>query len=326
MRDKRKLKCLKYEVKIVIYVAASFMLRNLGCKKHSSTNQVLRNAHLGGRLLQYRECNTINKTMVNRTSKEKKVVIKVMDMVAGYGEDIILDHINFEVYEGEIFVILGGSGCGKTTLLKHLIGLNHPMDGNIVINGTDITGDKGRNLQQVLRECGILFQSGALFSSMTIAENVALPIQEHTNLPASSIDNIVKMKLAQVSLTGYENHLPSEISGGMRKRAGLARAMALNPKILLFDEPSAGLDPVTSAELDQLIIRLNRCYGTTMVIVTHELPSIFTVAHRVIMLDKRVKKIIAEGSPHYLRDNSQNPFVRQFFNREIESDNDLLRN
>ena len=233
--------------------------------------------------------------MINKAVKEKKVAIKVMDMVAGYGEDVILNHLNFEVYEGEIFVILGGSGCGKSTLLKHLIGLNHPMSGNIVINGVDITDDKGDNLQRVLRECGILFQSGALFSSMTVADNVALPIQEHTDLPASSIDNIVKMKLAQVSLTGYENHLPSEISGGMRKRAGLARAMALNPKILFFDEPSAGLDPVTSAELDQLIIRLNRNYGTTMVIVTHELPSIFSVAHRVIMLDKRVKKIIAEG-------------------------------
>jgi phospholipid/cholesterol/gamma-HCH transport system ATP-binding protein len=264
--------------------------------------------------------------MVNKPVEEKRVSIKVMDMVAGYGEDVILNHINFEVYEGEIFVILGGSGCGKSTLLKHLVGLNQPMAGNIVINGIDITGDKGGNLQQVLRECGILFQSGALFSSMTVAENIALPMQEHTDLPASSIDNIVKMKLAQVSLTGYENHLPSEISGGMRKRAGLARAMALNPKILFFDEPSAGLDPVTSAELDQLIIRLNRSYGTTMVIVTHELPSIFSVAHRIIMLDKRVKKIIAEGSPHYLRDNSQNPFVRQFFNREIESDNDILRN
>jgi len=264
--------------------------------------------------------------MINKAVKEKKVAIKVMDMVAGYGEDVILNHLNFEVYEGEIFVILGGSGCGKSTLLKHLIGLNHPMSGNIVINGVDITDDKEDNLQRVLRKCGILFQSGALFSSMTVADNVALPIQEHTDLPASSIDNIVKMKLAQVSLTGYENHLPSEISGGMRKRAGLARAMALNPKILFFDEPSAGLDPVTSAELDQLIIRLNRNYGTTMVIVTHELPSIFSVAHRVIMLDKRVKKIIAEGSPHYLRDNSQNPFVRQFFNREIEPENSLLRN
>ncbi|MCP4413106.1 MAG: ATP-binding cassette domain-containing protein, partial [Gammaproteobacteria bacterium] len=157
--------------------------------------------------------------MINKPVKEKKVAIKVMDMVAGYEEDVILNHINFEVYEGEIFVILGGSGCGKTTLLKHLIGLNQPMDGNIVINGIDITDDRGDNLQQVLRECGILFQGGALFSSMTVAENVALPIQEHTNLPASSIDNIVRMKLAQVSLTGYENHLPSEISGGMRKRA-----------------------------------------------------------------------------------------------------------
>ncbi len=254
--------------------------------------------------------------MINKLAKEKRVAIKVMEMVAGYGEDIILNRINFEVYEGEIFVILGGSGCGKSTLLKHLIGLNRPMGGNIVIDGVDITDDKGGNFQQVLQQCGILFQSGALFGSMTVAENVALPIQEHTDLPASYIDNIVKIKLAQVSLAGYENHLPSEISGGMRKRAGLARAMALNPKILFFDEPSAGLDPITSAELDQLIIRLNRSYGTTMVIVTHELPSIFTVAHRVIMLDKRFKNIIAEGSPQYLRDNSQNTYVRQFFNRE----------
>ncbi len=263
--------------------------------------------------------------MADKTVK-KRVSIKVMDMVAGYEKEVILNRINFEVYEGEIFVILGGSGCGKTTLLKHLIGLNRPMDGNIEINGIDISGDKSDNLQQVLRECGILFQGGALFSSMSVAENVALPIHEHTDLPASSIESIVKMKLAQVSLTGYENHLPSEISGGMRKRAGLARAMALNPKILFFDEPSAGLDPVTSAELDQLIIRLNRNYGTTMVIVTHELPSIFSVAHRVIMLDKRVKKIIAEGSPQFLRDNSQNPFVRQFFNREIKPDANILSN
>lgn len=254
--------------------------------------------------------------MINKPEKEKRVTIKVTEMVAGYEEDIILNRINFEVFEGEIFVILGGSGCGKSTLLKHLIGLNRPMAGNIIIDGVDITGNKRGNLQKILLKCGILFQSGALFGSMTVAENVALPVQEHTDLPASYIDNIVKMKLAQVSLTGYENHLPSEISGGMRKRAGLARAMALNPKILFFDEPSAGLDPVTSAELDQLIIRLNRCYGTTMVIVTHELPSIFTVAHRVIMLDKRFKSIIAEGSPLNLRDNSQNPYVRQFFNRE----------
>ncbi len=263
--------------------------------------------------------------MANKTAK-RRVSIKVMDMVAGYGEDVILNHINFEVYEGEIFVILGSSGCGKTTLLKHLIGLNHPLSGNIVINGIDITGDQRGNLQRVLRECGILFQSGALFSSMTVAENVALPMHEHTDLPTSYINNIVKMKLAQVRLNGYENYLPSEISGGMRKRAGLARAMALNPKILFFDEPSAGLDPVTSAELDHLILRLNRSYGTTMVIVTHELPSIFSVAHRVIMLDKRVKKIIAEGSPQHLRDNSQNPYVSQFFNRKIESDDDILRN
>jgi len=248
----------------------------------------------------------------------RNAIINVRDMVAGYGEDIILDRISFDVYEGEIFVVLGGSGCGKSTLLKHLIGLIRPQSGQVVIDGGDISNCDENTLQKILRKVGVLYQSGALFGSMTLAENVALPIEEFTDLPKKSIDTLVKMKLNLVNLGGYENYLPSEISGGMKKRAGLARAMALNPKMLFFDEPSAGLDPVTSAEIDDLIIRLNKSLGTTMVIVTHELQSIFAVSHRVIMLDKRFKGIIAEGDPRYLRDYSQNTFVKHFFNRQAE--------
>ena len=244
----------------------------------------------------------------------REVVIQVRDLVAAYGEQIILDNVSFEVYEGEIFVILGGSGCGKSTLLKHLIGLLPPHSGEVLIDGDDISECDEVTFQHILRKVGVLYQSGALFGSMTLAENIALPIKEYTDLPQESVDILVSMKLHLVDLDGYENHLPSEISGGMKKRAGLARAMALNPKILFFDEPSAGLDPVTSAELDKLIIHLNRSLGTTMVIVTHELRSIFTVAHRVIMLDKSTRGIIAEGDPKYLRDHTQNQFVNSFFN------------
>ncbi len=245
-------------------------------------------------------------------------VIQVRNLVAGYGEDVILRDVSFDVYEGEIFVILGGSGCGKSTLLKHLIGLIRPMGGEVVIDGDDLSNCDEGSFHAVLRKIGVLYQSGALFGSMTLAENVALPIREYTGLPAESVEALVRMKLALVHLDGFEGHLPSEISGGMKKRAGLARAMALNPKILFFDEPSAGLDPVTSAGLDNLIIQLNRILGTTMVLVTHELQSIFKVAHRIIMLDTRAQGIIAEGDPHYLRDHSQNRFVKQFFNREPE--------
>ena len=247
---------------------------------------------------------------------EKHKIIQVRDLIVGYGTDIILENISFDVLEGEIFIVLGGSGCGKSTLLKHLIGLSSPLSGQIRIDGEDISNCNEVKFKKVLRKIGVLYQSTALFGSMTIAENVSLPIKEYTDLPQKSVDTLVKMKLNMVNLKGYENHLPSEISGGMRKRAGLARAMALNPKILFFDEPSAGLDPVISVELDNLIIHLNKSLGTTMVIVTHELQSIFNVAHRVIMLDKQTKGIIAEGNPKHLKDHSENPFVRNFFNRK----------
>jgi phospholipid/cholesterol/gamma-HCH transport system ATP-binding protein len=250
---------------------------------------------------------------------EKHKIIQVRDLTVGYETGVILENISFDVLEGEIFIVLGGSGCGKSTLLKHLIGLNSPLSGQILIDGENISNCDETTFKKILRKIGVLYQSSALFGSMTIAENVSLPIKEYTDLPQRSVDTLVKMKLNMVNLNGYENHLPSEISGGMRKRAGLARAMALNPKILFFDEPSAGLDPVTSVELDNLIIHLNKSLGTTMVIVTHELQSIFNVAHRVIMLDKQTKGIIAEGSPMHLKDHSENPFVRNFFNRKSEN-------
>jgi phospholipid/cholesterol/gamma-HCH transport system ATP-binding protein len=251
---------------------------------------------------------------------QRKAVIQVKNLVAGYGDEVILDRISFDVYEGEIFAVLGGSGSGKSTLLKHLIGLLRPRSGQVLIDGEDITNCDEKTFQKILRKIGVLYQSAALFGSMTLAENVALPVLEYTDLPGKSVDHLVQMKLNLVQLSGYENHLPSEVSGGMKKRAGLARAMALNPKILFFDEPSAGLDPVTSAELDKLILNLNKNLKTTMVIVTHELQSIFAVAHRVVMLHKSNRGIIATGDPKYLMDHSRNPFVKQFFNR-LTADN-----
>jgi phospholipid/cholesterol/gamma-HCH transport system ATP-binding protein len=245
---------------------------------------------------------------------EKKVIVKVDNLVGGYGEEVILDRITFNVYEGEIFVILGGSGCGKSTLMKHIIGLIRPFSGRVIIDGDDVFDPDDAVYQRILRKIGVLYQGSALLGSMTLAENVALPIREYTDLPKESVDRIVRMKLKLVNLDGYEKYLPSELSGGMRKRAGLARAMALNPKILFFDEPSAGLDPVTSAGLDNLIIHINRVQGTTMVIVTHELRSIFSVAQRVIMLDKQTRGIIAEGDPRDLRENSRIRLVKDFFN------------
>lgn len=253
----------------------------------------------------------------------RQAVIQVRNLRAQYGDDVILDRISFDVYEGEIFVVLGGSGCGKSTLLKHMIGLIPPRAGQILIDGDDISACDETTLMRVLRKIGVLYQSAALFGSMTLAENVALPIREYTDLSPDLVTTLVRMKLNLVNLGAHENHLPSEISGGMKKRAGLARAMALNPKILFFDEPSAGLDPITSAELDNLIIHLNKSLGTTMVIVTHELESIFAVAHRVIMLDKRSKGIIAEGEPHYLKEHSRNSFVHQFFNRKAPEPSDV---
>jgi phospholipid/cholesterol/gamma-HCH transport system ATP-binding protein len=244
-----------------------------------------------------------------------KPVIIVEGLTARYGEVTILEDVSFEVFRGERFMILGGSGSGKSTLLKHMIGLLKPCSGRVIINGVDISRADEQMLRKVRREIGVLFQADALFGSMSLAQNVMMPLAEYTDLPMGLIREIVRMKLGLVHLSGYDNHMPAELSGGMRKRAGLARAMALDPMFLFFDEPWAGLDPVTAAELDILIRSLNEGIGTTMVFVTQELASIFNLGQRVIMLHKDAKGIIARGTPDELRKKSSDPRVTNFFNR-----------
>lgn len=242
--------------------------------------------------------------------------IEAIQLRAAYGPVTILENISFQVSPQEVFVILGGSGCGKSTLLKNLIGLVPAADGQILIGGDDLTSAAGMERLRILRKFGVMFQSGALFGSMTLAGNITLPLEEFTDLPADAREQIALMKLSLVGLAEAAAMLPSEVSGGMQKRAAIARAMAMDPGLIFLDEPSAGLDPVTSAELDALILRLRDNVGATFVIVTHELASIYAIADRCIMLDKSKKGIIATGAPAELRDHSTDPRVSAFFRRD----------
>jgi phospholipid/cholesterol/gamma-HCH transport system ATP-binding protein len=241
--------------------------------------------------------------------------IVVQDLTMAYGDFVIQRDLNFSIRRGEIFIVMGGSGCGKTTLLHHMIGLKQPARGRILFEGTSYWESPPEVQQGIKRSFGMSFQSGALWSSLTLAENVALPLGEYTQLEPGEIAEIASLKLALVGLAGFEEFYPSEISGGMHKRAALARAMALDPEILFFDEPSAGLDPISSRRLDDLIMQLRDSLGTTIVVVTHELASIFTIGNNSVYLDTEARTMTASGDPRQLRDSSPDPAVRRFLNR-----------
>lgn len=247
-----------------------------------------------------------------------KFAIEVEGLQARYDERVILESVSFAVKKGEVFFIIGASGCGKSTLLRNMVGLQQPPKGSVRYFGRDFTHAGPGERKAFLRSFGVLYQGGALWSSMTVGENVALPLELYTDLSRRERAGIVGLKLAQVGLAGYEDYFPSELSGGMKKRAGLARALALDPEIVFFDEPSAGLDPITSLKLDELILQLRDTLGTTIVVVSHELASIYGIADRVVMLDRGTKGVIAEGDPRELRDRSEDARVREFLNRRME--------
>jgi phospholipid/cholesterol/gamma-HCH transport system ATP-binding protein len=241
--------------------------------------------------------------------------ITVQDLTMAYGDFVIQRDLNFSIRHSDIFIIMGGSGCGKSTLLRHLVGLKSPAQGRVLYEGTSYWESPSAEQERIKRGFGMSFQSGALWSSLTLAENIALPLDEYTDLTPEDIAEVVSLKLSLVGLAGFEEFYPSEISGGMRKRAALARAMALDPEILFFDEPSAGLDPISSRRLDDLILELRDSLGTTIVVVTHELASIFTIGNNSVFLDPETRTMLATGDPKTLRDASPDPGVRSFLNR-----------
>ncbi|RMD92664.1 MAG: ABC transporter ATP-binding protein [Calditrichaeota bacterium] len=246
---------------------------------------------------------------------DQEVIIQIRDLVTYYGNREILKGVNLDIYRGEILAILGRSGCGKSTLLRHMIGLARPAKGTISIKGQDITRMTEEEMVPFFKKIGMLFQGAALFNSMTVGDNVALPLREHTQLEESTIQIMTRIKLDLVGLAGFENFKPSQLSGGMKKRAGLARAIAMDPEILFCDEPSAGLDPIVAMGIDQLILKLQRAFKMTIVVVTHELASVFTIADRIAMLHEG--QIIAMGTPEEIQ-KDQNPLVQQFLNREAD--------
>jgi phospholipid/cholesterol/gamma-HCH transport system ATP-binding protein len=248
----------------------------------------------------------------------KDARIEVRDLTMAYGSFVLQRDLNFQVKRGDIFIIMGGSGCGKSTLLRHLVGLKNPARGQVLYDGASFWDSDPAKQEAIKRRLGILYQSGALWSSMTLAENVALPLGEYTRLTPSEIGELVSFKLSLVGLAGFEDFYPSEISGGMRKRAGLARAMALDPDILFFDEPSAGLDPISARRLDELILELRDSLGATIVVVTHELASIFAIGNNSVFLDAESRTMIAAGDPNVLLQESTDPKIRSFLTRGEE--------
>lgn len=241
--------------------------------------------------------------------------IEISELTMAYGDFVVMRDLNFVVMKGDIFIIMGGSGCGKSTLLKHMIGLKEPAKGTVRYGKVDLWHTDQEQKDSIMSSFGILYQSGALWSSMTLEENVALPLQQYTTLDASQIHDQVALKLALVGLAGFESYYPAEISGGMRKRAGLARAIALDPEILFFDEPSAGLDPVSAHRLDELILQLRSSLNATVVIVTHELASIFALGSNSVFLDTESRTMIATGHPQELLEKNRDPRIQTFLRR-----------